>query len=276
MNSMADQTTRGTQGQRDGAREILARLDSKVARLTTELSRVREYLGRRAQGPADAAWLWRRERLDAVRDRLTPVPLLAGPKVILHVMPHSAFAQPAPRLDLKPASFLIFGSGGSPTYNAEGKLIWPENRGAAQRGYAQLSRTGWIEAVRVMRSGLEESPNDQAPEPIYLVHIQRLLLEGVREYLSTLEGLGIVGPVEVAATLRGFNGVALRFDSMHDYGRLWITKSEIAFEPVQFESAAIPPESLPKALRPVLDDLWQTGGWERCPNFDKEGTYREA
>src|SRR5262245_58424503 len=126
MKLMADQTAGRTQGQTDNARDMLARLDSKVARLTKELSRVREYLARRAQGPADAAWLWRRERLDAVRDGLTPVPVAAGPKVILHVAPHSAFVQPAPRLDLKSASFLIFGSGGSPTYNADGKLIWPE------------------------------------------------------------------------------------------------------------------------------------------------------
>jgi hypothetical protein len=221
-------------------------------------------------------WLWRRERLDAVHDGATPVPLSAGPKVILHVAPHSAFAQPVPRLDLKSASFLIFGSGGSPTYNAEGKLVWPENRGAAQRGYAQLSRAGWIEAVRVMRSGLEEPPNEQAPEPVYVLHIQRLLLEGVREYLSTLERLGIMGPVDVAATLAGFHGVVLRWDSMYDYGRLQVSKSEIAFEPIQFESAAIPPDSLPKALRPMLDDLWQTGGWDCCPNFDKEGAYRDA
>ena len=41
---------------------------------------------------------------------VTPVPLGMGPKVVLHVVPHSCFAQPAPFLDLKSASFLSFGT----------------------------------------------------------------------------------------------------------------------------------------------------------------------
>lgn len=190
---------------------------------------------------------------------------------MLHVLPDAAWAGSAVAIDLERVNLDVFGRGGCPTYSADGKLVRPESPQWAHQSYAQLGRTGWVEAATTLVS------NDAVQTPKIagaqdMIHIERLLLKAATSYLGLLTALDINGPVRLAATLVCVTGGTLTSNSYSD--RLPRAISEISFPEVALPASSLPAMEIPRALRSVFDVLWQTRGWPFCPHFDAQGNYQ--
>jgi hypothetical protein len=238
-----------------------------VAALSRNVSLVLEWLmDSRGDAPLRAS-RFQRERLDAILRGDTPVPLRGGPALVLHVLPPDSLVKGAAILDIEKTAFMILGSGGSPTFNADGKLMWPEDsRTRAQRGYAQLGRTGWIEAASALRE-----TEDEGPEHLHIRVIERLLLAGTLDYLTVIGKLGLQGSVLIAATLVRVRGYTLTSQSHSSRYGLPVPVDELALPGVTLPITALTGDQLAVGLRPALDVLWQARGCPRCPDFTEIG-----
>jgi hypothetical protein len=241
-----------------------------VRRLEQEAHALRDAVVGAESDPANRASLFRRERLNAIADGDTPVPLRQGPLLVLHVLPHSAFGNPERWLPIDKSEFLIFGRGGSPTYNALGKVMWPDDRASdEQYGYAQLGRTGWFEAVRALR---QEEMGAPRSFKLYIAELEQLMVGGTTEYIAALRTLGVEGPAVATATLLHAKGYRLFHGGSYSTSNLPITSDEIVLPAVHVETPVSEAE-IPALLRSALDVLWQTGGWAYCSSFDQQGQY---
>ncbi len=248
----------------------IGELATEVAGLRTEIAAIRGLLTRTPCDVAEQRRRHRDERLLAVAVGETPVSLREGPLLVLHVLPEAAFLPQASPVKLERApNFPIFRGGGDPTFNADGKIIWSGERTEGSTGYAQLGRHGCIEAVRVM-GNRSSSANDKG---LPVRWPEELIVDGTTEYLKTLVSLEVQGAVEVAAALVGVKGW---YVCGSDWDRsaypLRIERQVIALPPVTLELDQ-PEEEIPERPRPVLDALWQVGGWPRCFHFAEDGTY---
>jgi hypothetical protein len=248
----------------------IVELRRAVEGLGAEVRALRELAVRTPADVPERIVRFRETRVLRVLQAETPVPLGPGPCLVLHVLPRTAFEDAPSALDLAAAQFLIFGSGGSPTFDANGKLFWPEDwRKPEQRGYAHMTGSGCIEAVE--RVG--ENLNAAQPERLRVLRAEGLIVDGAREYLNSLTKLGVAGEITIAATLVRVRGLIALVRSDYDTPRLAIPDDVVPMPAVRVNSA-VHEQDLNKALRPALDVLWRVGGLPRCQHYDAEGNYR--
>ncbi len=255
-----------------------ADLSQAVLRLSGDLQELRELLMRSPCDVGERVWRFCHERVWRILRGEAPLPLRDGPSLVLHVVPQVAFGQAPMAVDLAAAEFLIFGSGGSPTFDADGRLFWPENRGeVGQNGYAHMTRAGCIEAVKVLSERRDASLPPAAE--LRLRYVERLLVEGAREYLGSLAKLRVGGEITLAASLIRVKGLfgttGLEYDAGAHY-RVPIARDLVMMPSVQVADAGVQGQELSGVLRPALDVLWQMCGMARCMSFDTEGNYRRA
>ena len=137
-----------------------------------------------------------------------PMPLEPSPKVILHLLPVSAFAE-ATAIDLKAAQklsnhdFQPMGPPHSygPQFNFDGYLVSSEiGKPPLCDSYVQLFRNGTIEAVW---SGFTHE------KALRIGPLERELLQGVPRYLKILRDLGIEPPLFVVLSLVGVKALLI-------------------------------------------------------------------
>ena len=211
----------------------------------------------------------RRRRIAALCSDSGPVPLLPGPKLALHMIPVVNEVM-SPNISIGDVEdFQCFGSDQTcrKTYDAAGVYVADYGNGIAFGGYTYITRRGVVEAVtaRFCHPPLWEANSLVAPAR--LVH--RVVLKGVREYLNLIRPHGISHEIVVGVTLIGSRGVCLgtgghRVESeVHPF-----SNDLLAFEPVLIDGNG----ELDSVLRPVFDQLWNAGGWDRCRDYRTDGT----
>jgi hypothetical protein len=208
---------------------------------------------------------FRSGRLKLIEDNVGPIPLAqtALDKIVLHIMPASAFSY-SPTLSMsliqdKNAFKPISADGGwSPRFNVDGFIN--ERGGEACHGYTQVFRTGCIEATKVRILG---QYNDTVTVPARRIEI--LLLEPLASYLKGLTKLGASPPFYIAISLLNVKGAVVIT------GTSWALDSNP--RPIQDRDMILPvcviDDYDPNGnyrhfLRPALDALWNAGdrsGW---------------
>ena len=213
---------------------------------------------------------FRRDRISNIVANETPILLPDTAKIVLHLIPITAFSSAQSHDINKVASDLrekmrpICSSGWSYRYNLDGFLT--HAHGAEQtHSYVQLFRNGIIEAVET--SILE--PNEHGlyiPSGVY----EQELISSLRQYLSLLETLTVEPPIFVFLTLLGVKGYLMGIDiSSRGHERHVIDRDIIFLPEIPIDSYQVAAEDV---LMPCFDSIWNACGFPRSLNY-KDGKW---
>jgi hypothetical protein len=203
-------------------------------------------------------------RYQAILAGETPVPVLPGPKLVLHVLPHSAFDGLGASPDLGAAKL-----GGYSGYDCEGRFTW-SGRPDDVRTILHFDKRGHIETVtRAQHNGYKGEPPS-----VDVRDLERTIRERLSQAVTVLESTGVQGRADVAVALLQARGMRASGLGMYDSRDYFNVNSDLAVLPSFSFDLAAPREALPDLLRPALDGLWQVCGWPRCLSYAADGTYQ--
>lgn len=190
-----------------------------------------------------------------------PVELTEGGKMILHLIPLSAFTT-SEKINLTEAKNIfdlsVNSEGFSKKINLDGVLNFSKNTDTQSDWYIQLFRDGCIETVYTLEQTLH--PNFEFP-----------LLEGLMKQRNFLAKLDIELPIYVFVSM--VNVKDYQLDSKMFYMTI--------IEPIDREDLLLPEvtiinpeEKSEEILRPLFDMLWNAFGLNQCSNLDNKGNYK--
>jgi hypothetical protein len=250
-----------------------------------------------SESVADRIRAFRAERLSRVVSGETPIPIEGTGRVVLHVVPISAFDSPASVVDLDiqrpplservllPISivneleldeFLLSRDPGilRRRYNFDG--VFCDARlgapGENPKGYAQLFRTGVIEAVD-NNAFFEE-------EGVSRIDGKKLdegLIKAVQRYFRLLRELGVEPPIFLLLSLVGVSDYTMLQKDMpqHCYSALRpVDRDDLVVPEVMVESLEQDLHALQRRMRPLLDAVWNAVGLPRSPRYDESGNWK--
>lgn len=208
---------------------------------------------------------FRNDRLAKIVADETPVPLINGSKLILHVVPYAAFA---PGFSLavtdmrkqQAALVALDGSGWSSRVNIDGIANFSSaDQSGKHSFYVQAFRTGAIEAVDALTLGWDGKKT--LPEAF----VAECLLRTVKSYLVFLNNLQVPPPVVVMCALLGVRGFTFASVQAVPWRRIPIDRDVLMLPEAIIDGYEREPSSI---LQSTLDSLWHAGGRERCDRFD--------
>jgi hypothetical protein len=214
---------------------------------------------------------FRDDRLSKIVADETPVEMEPKGKIILHLLPLSAFTRSS-SIDVRP-----FASGSleikpvvsgaySSRLNVDGFVSsWPL-RTTKYCCFTQLFRTGIIEAVdgfSLIHNGNLETAYEER------------LVVALQGYLKLMTALEIGPPLVVMLSLVGFKGARILrpadyFDPIDPDRVLAIDRDMLILPDVLVEDFGQAPAMI---LKPLFDTVWQAAGYIGSLNYDGEGNW---
>lgn len=206
---------------------------------------------------------FRRERVRLILEGETPAPIVAGSKLILHLVPLESFTAQV-SLDvsiLKSAGtdfFPLRQNGGTPRVNLDGFVtFWSD-------GYTQLYRNGLVEAV--LSSVAVQSNEEGCPGLFDIDLIERSLVGSLPSYLRGYRKLGVHTPIWCCLTVTGTKGTAIHrnlpFSRMLPIDRDVLYLPEALIDDLTADPLIV--------LKSLLDMMWNAAGYDQSPNFRNE------
>jgi hypothetical protein len=212
---------------------------------------------------------FRTDRIIALSNDQTPVPLTRGPKIVLHCIPVESFAgQPqydvmrfhrSPEL-LPPMST----SGWNDRINLEGVVTY--SGGKPSFSYTHAYRIGVIEAVHAYRL----DPRPAARMFIPSVEYEERVLGYLPTCFKVLRLMGCNVPIIVALTLTNVRGLRMAVGREESEGGVAIDRETLILPETSVEDWDTPPG---KILKPMFDLVWNACGYPASRNFDSEGNW---
>ncbi len=223
----------------------------------------------------DAIRRFRDERVNLVRTGQAPADVDGTARVVLHLVPFSAFDRSPPSLQLDmrrpPLNEGLLQApslGGSPRPNADG-LLCDARYGDEIAGYAQLFRNGALEAV----DSYPFASGDGGPYIASEV-LERELLVAVERYLELLLGLGVQGPALLALSIVGARGYRMAVDVLLRHSVQPVDRDEVRVPEAVVQDFQQDRVGADRLMKPLLDVVWNACGLSGSPNYDAEGHWR--
>lgn len=211
----------------------------------------------------------RRFRVERVARALaleTPVPVVAGPKLILHVLPVDAVDEAwarvlAMRENQIPNAFpLIGGAPATWRFNLDGFVLHTLKDDLSRQCYTQLFRDGGIEAFSGGALAFDARRGGFYPRGI-----EEAVIGAVDRYQRFLETAGTIPPLLVGLTLSGVKGWKI-LRGPDSFGDLDVVIDRDVVSPPE-ALASDPATPADVVLRPLFDFVWNGGGWPGSPNY---------
>jgi hypothetical protein len=228
---------------------------------------------------ADKIRNFRIERLARIEGGDTPVTLLDGGMLALHVVPFSAgsvgstfsIQQAAANPNQFPTLLDTHARRHQITF--DGLIITSNVDGPPkpQRAYTQVFRTGAVEAV-----GSSIARGSQA---LILPHVEAMIIRYARLYMQALQRLGVEPPIAILASLTGVGGLRLLQDFLPqgalcvDMPSSTLTNKRYHLVESIFEQVPADDPTTARGLRGTLDHLANAAGLAMSPYFDEAGNY---
>lgn len=218
---------------------------------------------------------FRQGRVKQVTVGETPMPLLGGGKVILHLIPVSSFRSRqlfdvATMPDLGTRFPPMAASGWDHRLNLDGHVTYGGGRnGSGCRSYTQFFRNGSVEAV--LADVVQD--NQQEGKLLLAGYYERTLTQEYHFFRRLLAGLretGLQPPIWCFLTVTGAKGARIPTmgyfpDENRTIDRDIIMLPETVIDDLETDSLAI--------LRPMFDLVWNASGYSRSFNFDDKGNW---
>jgi hypothetical protein len=211
---------------------------------------------------------FRLERLARVVSGETPAPLKEGAKIVLHVIPLSAF-EPGTGFDLNSLGSdpirvePMYVTSWSHRFNFDGVL------GYSSHSYLQVFRNGIIEAVEALL--LEDRDGERV---IPSIAYEKELLKALPRFLSIQKELGVDPPLFIMLSLVGVKDYTMAVDRLRFFGDEShpIDRDTLQVPEVMVERFDIDP---PEAMKPIFGAVWNATGFPRSMNYDNNGKWVE-
>ena len=211
---------------------------------------------------------FRTDRVSVVESDEGPVPLRAGAKMILHIIPLSAFAAPqeiaidSNRDLLHPLGAGTSGLSTRHTLEGFATYIGRDDIIESMYTYALLFRAGIIEAVSVVGRPDKEDLI-VAPETV-----EWDLIRSFDSYCEMLQRHELEPPYYVFVSFTGVRGH--RLYNRRPFAGPILRRDVLLLPDLLISDPTLPPE---KTLRPLFDLLWNAFGYPHSFSFDKDGKY---
>lgn len=219
------------------------------------------------------------ERRKLIAERNTPLPLINGPQLAVHLVPIAGLAGRR-TIDLRPIysqSFTEFlGSdwgGGSRTFNLDGLLIHPGGTGEdGHYGYNHIFRTGALEGVELGGAVREISPGTKK-SIVWSLDMSKFFYHSTKHFLEAVKRWGFAGPALLGMSILNVKGYELGIgDMFFRFSRATADRPHLIPADVWVED--VDSVDIDNTIRPFLDTLWQAFSVERCLDFDdKTGAF---
>lgn len=218
---------------------------------------------------------FRQSRVTLVTNSETPVPMMPGGKLLLHLIPVSSFRSrqrfAVTSMRQLATQFPPLGtSGWDHRFNLDGHVTYsPVGSGEGSRSYTQFFRNGIVESVL---SGVVKDDR-QHGKVLLAEQYERTLLTGFRPFASFLNSfrqIDVQPPIWGFLTITGTKGARIPNDfSFPDENRT-IDRDVLSLPEFVIEELGTNPTAI---LRPVFDLVWNASGFACSVNFDKNGNW---
>jgi hypothetical protein len=218
---------------------------------------------------------FRTERTARIASHETPVGLLDGGKLVLHVVPFTAFdfgqSLSLDKVEAQPRRFVPIGSVSPRDYQItfDGFLTGSDDEGLSkpQRAYVQVFPSGAVEAVA--------SSLARGEERIILPHIEGMIIKSARSYAASLQMFGANPPFAILVSLVDVKGKHLMqgLPSNPRVSFIVLNRDQYHFVETIFENVPHDNNDAAKQLRATLDHLANAAGLPSSPSFDDNGDY---
>ncbi len=206
---------------------------------------------------------FREERVLGIERGETPAPTESGAKLIVHFIPHEAFATNK-TLDVlryfdQPNRLQPMGAGGwSHRITLEGVLTYSLSATGSARSYSHLYRTGVIECVDAFVLNREHEGRWTIPSQ----NLEQRLRDAASTALAALNDLGVVVPVYVFVTLLAARGRWMATndpfgDSGYAIDRDVLKLPETVVTDLQCQALEV--------MQPSIDLIWNSCGFRQSP-----------
>lgn len=215
------------------------------------------------------------DRLQLIAERKTTAPLLTGPHWIVHLVPVAGLAGRR-TVDLRSIyskSFTEFlgddWGGGSRTFNLDGLLIHPGGKqDDGYYAYNHIFRTGALEGAQLGGATREVSPGVEK-SIVWSLDMSKFFYSSVKRFLASAKAWGFSGPAVLSVAVLNVKGFELGIgDVFHRFSRATADRPHLIPPDLWVED--IDSLNIDDAMRPLLDNLWQAFGAERCLDFDEK------
>jgi len=209
---------------------------------------------------------FRLERLARVVSGETPAPLKEGAKIVLHLIPLSAF-ELGTGFDLKSLGSdaarvqPMYTMSWSHRFNFDGVL------GYSSHSYLQVFRNGVIEAVEALL--LEDRRGERV---IPSIAYEKELLNALPRFLLIQKELGVDPPLFIMLSLLGVKGYTMAVDRIRFFGHDLhpIDRDALLVPEVMIDRFDINPAEF---MRPIFNAVWNATGFPRSMNYDESGKW---
>ena len=201
-----------------------------------------------------------------------PVPVHAGGRMILHIVPVSAFTGNV-QIDMRPlpgGTYLppLTKTGYNHSHNVDGFLTFGN---VVEEGYLQLFRNGTIETVA---TGLLRQ--DRSGHPVcYAPYLEQIILSAADVYLEALSKLDVPPPLIFTVTLEGMQGALVLVGPGSAAEFPEIRQPRVYLPEVVFDDYGSQAQYR-RRLRPVVDAVWNAAGTAGSPNYDDNGDWASS
>jgi Schlafen, AlbA_2 len=217
---------------------------------------------------------FRLERLARITADQGGVPLLAGAKTVMHLIPLSltdGFGQ----IDLSSvadgshnAFRPLRASGWNTRINFDGAVTYaPGPNDESPSSYTQIFRNGAVEGVDAFM--LRTRSNDR--ELIPSTALEEALIEALGRYLTLLRDLDVAPPLVLATSYLGVRGFEMAVNQRYFESGMPIDRDDLLIPETLIESLDSNADVL---MRPQLDALWNAVGFPSSTNYDDEGRWQ--
>jgi len=215
---------------------------------------------------------FRVERLNLILNGEAPTQMVAGHKVVLHIIPLSSFSNDN-LLDLTNVSNRMLNltpmgaEGGFQRYNIDGYLTFAGTLNYNEHNtYFQLFRSGMAEYV----SNIYEI---DANKSIYFAEYELGIIESVNKMLSVYQNYGVTPPLYVFVSLIGVKNYTVSNGrvGMPSFNPRYIDRDILTIPEVVINDFS---SEIDVTLRPAFDAVWNSSGMNRCPNYDGNGRWK--
>ena len=215
---------------------------------------------------------FRDDRLAKIVADETPTTLMAGAKMVLHVLPVTSFessvnlglAEVSNKVKMRPMHFV---SGGAPRFNLDGVFWQSERYDSKINSYTQLFRNGAIEMVEAnVLNDWRGHPQYNNRPLVAATSLEREVMDGLAKCMDALQSLEVLPPLFVMLSFLGVKGHILYKANV--VGGAPIDRDVVILPEQLIESYDDPVATI---LHTIFDSMWQASGVSQCPNYDQSG-----
>ncbi|MFZ5817456.1 MAG: helix-turn-helix domain-containing protein [Bacillota bacterium] len=211
---------------------------------------------------------FRLDRLAKIVARETPVPLVDGACIVLHLIPLT-LGDPGFRVSLSEEHIRkmvpISSSGYDYRINVDGLVTFFPNK-RQPYSYLQVFRSGALEAAD---SAILQRSDNRIPG----LGLERKLIAAVSRYFPLLAELGVSPPILLTVSLLGVRGYRMALPSswVFDPEELAeIDRNDLILPDTLVEDVCMP---APAILKPSFDMIWNACGFPGSRYYDEDGNW---